>query len=193
MQNTLLIAIGLFGLASYTAGIREMLQNRYAPSTFSRVVWVLLAINNFAGVLASDGSQASLLLVAVLLLGNIAVCTLSFWKGTRTIGLIEYICVALLLLSGLVWIFFSAPLVNLALSLIAYLIGAIPTYKKVWLDPRSESTAFWGFFAIASLLSIFASTNSSLEQIVIPIFFTFFDGGFFLLSLRKFKSKFRSQ
>ncbi len=187
MQIFLFSTICLLGTASYVIGVWQMLKNKYSPSTFSRVVWVLLAINSFAGVILSQSSRASVLLGGLLLLGNVAVCIVSFWKGVRTIGKLEYICLALLAASGLIWIFFSAPLVNLGISFIAHFVGAVPTYKKVWSDPKSESTAFWSLFFFASLLSIFASPGSSIRDVLLPVYYTFFDGSLFVLSLRRRK------
>jgi len=120
-----------------------MLKDKYSPSTFSRIVWVLLAINSFAGVYISHSSTASILLGAILLLGNLAICVVSFWKGSRSFGRLEYICLVLLLVSALIWIFFRAPLINLSIGLLAHFIAAAPTFKKVWANPKSESTGFW--------------------------------------------------
>ena len=186
MQLFLLILITILGCSSYIVGVWQMIKGKYAPSTFSRVVWVLLAINSFAGVVLSGSSQSSILLGAILLIGNVAVCIISFWKGTRIIGKLEYFCLALLVLSAIIWIFFRAPLVNLAISLIAHFIGAAPTYKKVLQDPKSESVGFWSLFFFASLLSIFAAPSYSLKIILLPVYFTFFDGSLFFLSMRKF-------
>jgi hypothetical protein len=120
-----------------------------------------------------------------MLIGNIAICIASFWKGTRTIGRLEYYCLALLGVSVLVWIFFKAPLVNLSVSLFAHFIGAVPTYKKVWQNPKSESVAFWSLFFAASVLSIFASPSLALGTILLPVYFALFDGSIFVLAMRK--------
>lgn len=179
----------IFGTASYIVGVWQMIKNKYSPSTFSRVVWVLLSINSFAGVVLSNGTKSSIILGIIFLLGNIAICLASFWKGTREIGGLELFCLFLLFISGLIWVFFEAPLLNLGLSLFAHFVGGIPTYKKVWLNPKSESVGFWSLFFIASLLSIFVSVvdsnMTSLSAILFPIYFTIFDGGMTLLSLRK--------
>jgi len=184
---TLYILIAVFGLASYTVGIVKMLKNQYVPSTFSRIIWVLLAVNSFAGVILSEGSQASILLGSILLLGNIGMCIVSFWKGTKHIGKLEYICLSLLIVSGIIWIFFSAPLLNLVVSLVAHLIGGFPTFKKVWIDPKSEDTTFWSLFFIASVLSVVASPDKSLNIIILPLYFALFDGALFALTLRQNK------
>lgn len=185
MSILLYSLIILFGSASYIVGIRQMLQGRYSPSTFSRVIWVLLSINGFAGVILSKGSTPSVLLSGIFLLGNIAICIVSFKKGTRIIGRLEYACLFLLLVSTAVWIFSDIPMLNLGISLFAHFIGAIPTYKKVWLEPKSESFGFWSLFFIASVLSLFASDFRSWGSIVFPLYFALFDGSMSLLALRK--------
>jgi hypothetical protein len=182
--------IVLFGLSSYIVGAWQMIRNQYSPSTFSRVVWVLLAINSFAAVCLSHSSHASILLGAVALAGNVLICTLSFSKGTKTIGKMEYICIALLILSVLIWIFFNAPLVNLSISLFAHFVGAAPTYKKVWLNPNDESLTFWMLFFIASVLSIFISDFSSIKSILLPLYCALFDGSIMVLALRRYDPKF---
>ncbi len=184
MEKTLYILIVLFGCASYLVGLKEMLNGKYAPSVFSRVVWLLLAVISFAGVVVSNSTKPSMLLAGIFLLGNATICLTSFWKGTRDIGKLEYICLAILVISGLVWITFKAPLVSVAISLFAHFVGAVPTYKRVWEKPSSESTGFWSLFFIASILSVMASGSQPAKLIIFPIYFMFFDGSMTLLSLR---------
>jgi hypothetical protein len=185
MQNFIYLLIILLGSASYIVGLKQMINGKYSPSLFSRIVWLLLAVNTFAGVLLSHGTSASVLLGSIILVGNLAITVVSFWKGTKEFGNLEYFCIIMLVISGLIWIIFSAPLINLAISLFAHFIGALPTYKKVWRDSSSESTAFWSLFFFASLLSIFANSGASLSMVILPIYFTLFDGSIFVLTLRK--------
>lgn len=184
-QNILYTSILLLGLASYASGLTQMWQGKYAPSVFSRAVWLILAIISFAGVVASNGSGASTLLAGIFLAGNSAICLLSFWKGSKDFGRLEFLCLGLLGISLLIWWLFNAPLVSLVISLLAHFIGALPTYKRVLLNPESESTLFWFFFFAANVLGVFASTGSSLSAIVFPVYFTLFDGSLFMLSMRK--------
>lgn len=185
MHILLYVLIILFGCASYFIGVIEMLKNQYRPSTFSRVVWVLLSVNSFVGIILIPSSISSIILGGIFLVGNIAICITSFWKGTKEIGTLEYSCLTILIISGLVWIFFNAPLINLIISLVAHFVGGIPTYKKVWVSPQTESVGFWSLFFIASLLSIFAANTSSFTAIIFPLYFTLFDGSMFFLTLRK--------
>lgn len=168
-------------------GIVQMWKGTYSPSTFTRVVWVLLAVNSFAGLLLTSTSQSAIVLGVVFLAGNVGMCLFGFWKGNRSIGRVELICLGLLVISGIIWIFFRVPLVNLLISFLAHFIGGIPTIKRAWLNPRDESVAFWSLFFFGSLLSLFGANNFSFKEIAFPLYFTLFDGGMFFLSMRKGK------
>lgn len=174
-----------FGSASYVVGSKDIVTGAYRPSIFSRVVWLLLAVISCAGVVASHGGVASVLLSAIFLAGNAAICLLSLWKGTRGFGRLEYLCLAILIVSGVVWIAFDAPLVSVAISLLAHLVGGAPTYRTVWRHPRSESAGFWSLFFIASALSLLAGLGGPWQSLVFPAYFTVFDGGMTFLSLRR--------
>ena len=162
-----------------------MLQGKYAPSVFSRIVWLILSIISFAGVVASESTSASILLAGIFLFGNAAVCITSFWKGTKSIGNLELACLVILFMSAVVWVVFDAPLLSLGISLLAHFIGGVPTYKRAWENPKNESTGFWSLFFIASMVSTFASLGEPWQLIVFPIYFTLFDGSMTILTLRK--------
>jgi len=191
MSIVLYIFIVLFGSASYMVGIWQIIGGKYRPNVFSRVVWLLLAINTFAGVVVSKSSKASIILAFVFLIGNACICLLSFWRGTFELGKLEYVCLALLLISAVVWIFYRVPLVNLSIGLLAHFIGALPTYKRAWKDGGTESTSFWSLFFIASLLTILASLDEPIKDIIFPIYFTLFDGSMAFLSLRKVERSYK--
>ncbi len=187
MIIALYILITVLGLTSYGVGVKQMINNTYAPSTFSRVIWLLLSVNSLVGVILSQSSESSILLAGIIVLGSLAICITSFWKGTRTYGKLEYFCLFLLILSAIVWIFYDAPLVNVGLSLFAHFVGGLPTYKRVLENPLNESKIFWLLFFLSSLLSVFASESFILKLMIVPIFFTIFDGSMFLLTLRNKK------
>jgi hypothetical protein len=185
VNHLFFLLILAFGTASYVVGLKEMFQGKYSPSVFSRVVWLLLAAASFAGVLSSKSTAASALLSGIFLLGNAAICLVSFWRGTKEVGKLEFICLAILVTSGVIWLVFKAPLVSLGFSLLAHFVGGAPTYRKVWKHPENESTGFWSLFFLASAFSVVASHGDSVSLIIFPIYFTLFDGSMTFLSLRK--------
>jgi len=174
-----------FGTASYIAAIWQMRRGKYKPNTFSRLIWLALAINSTAGVILSHSSNPSILLAIVFLIGNAAMCVGSFWVGRMTIGKLEIACIGILLVSIALWLFTPIPLVNLGIGLFAHLVGAFPTLKNVYDDGKSESLSFWSLFFIASLLSLLGSIGSPLSAVIFPLYFVLFDGGMLILCLRR--------
>ena len=178
------LIILLFGSASYLVAILQMIKGSYRPNVFSRVIWLLLAINSMAGVIYSQGSHASYLLAAVSLIGSLLICLGSFWRGSGAMRKLEYSCLGLFLLSVAIWVLYPIPVVNLCIGLGAHFIGAIPSFRQVYLNGKSESTAFWSLFFIASLTSVISSLGSPLSALIYPLYFTIFDGSMMVLSLR---------
>jgi hypothetical protein len=185
VRVALYVLIFAFGGASYFVGSRDILVGKYSPSIFSRVVWLLLAGISFAGVVAGGSAVASILLAGIFLAGNAAICLLSFWKGTKSFGRLEYLCLAILVASGVVWAVFDAPFLSLAISLLAHFVGGAPTYRTVWRHPKSESAGFWSLFFMASVLSLVADIGQPWQSLIFPAYFALFDGTMTFLSLRR--------
>ncbi len=179
------VLIALFGCASYIVGTFEMIMGKYGPSVFSRVVWLLLATISFSDIVASHSAFASILLSSIFLVGNATICLFSFWKGSRIIGNLEYVSLGILIASAIVWLVFDAPVVSLAISLLAHFVGGTPTYSKVWRSPESESAGFWSLFFIASALSLLADLHQPFKSLIFPSYFVVFDGVMTILSLRR--------
>lgn len=189
-QQALFIAIAVLGVATYSSAVYQMLYGKYSPSFFSRGVWLLLGINSFIGVLYGDGSRASTILAATLLLGNAAVFFVSYKKGSRDFGRIEKLSLSLLIIAILIWLIFQAPFVTLVISLLAHFIGGIPTIWRVIKKPESEQALHWYFFFAACILSIIASPNKTATVILFPVYFALFDGLIIALANRKRIAKF---
>ena len=185
MHLALELLVLAFGTASYAVGARDVLVRGYRPNVFSRVVWLLLAVISTAGVVASGSGSGAVVLAGVFLAGNAVICLLSVWKGTRGVGRLEYVCLAILVLSALVWVLFDAPVVSLAMSLLAHLVGGAPTYHRAWQRPGSESAGFWSLFFIASVLSLLATLGEPAQALLFPLYFVLFDGGMTALALRR--------
>jgi hypothetical protein len=182
---TLELLVLAFGSASYAVGARDVLVRGYAPSLFSRGVWLLLAGISSAGVVASGSGSGAVLLAGVFLVGNAVMFVLSLWKGTRGIGPLEHVCLGILVLSGLVWLVFDAPVLSLVISLLAHLVGGAPTYRRAWRRPGSESAGFWSLFFVASVVSLLSTLGEPAQSLVFPLYFVLFDGGMTALALRR--------
>jgi hypothetical protein len=187
MRSLLFTSIILTGVGSYLFAVRNIYLGNYRPNLFSRAVWFLLNINTLAGVLISHSSPSSLLLSSILVFGSGLMFVFSIRNGRRHFGRLELVCVGLLVASVVVWAVFRAPLVNVAISLLAHFIGALPTYRQAWRRPRTESKIFWMLFFICSLLSLIASHGEPIIKQLVPLYYTIFEGSMFMLTIRSLR------
>lgn len=184
-DQLLYLLILLFGVATYSSAVYQMIKKQYSPSFFSRGVWFLLGINSFAGVLLGEGSNAAVVLAGTLLVGNTAVFITSYKKGSREFGNVEKVSLALLVISACMWTILDSPYIGLIISLVAHFIGGVPTLYRVLKKPEAEQAYHWYFFFIGSLISIVASDSKALTVILFPLYFAIFDGLIILLANRK--------
>lgn len=173
-------------MASYFAGAKAILENRYQPNVFSRIIWLLVALNGLASVILLKNSMSVILFAGLGFLGSLLILVLSLRKSKVSFGLIELISTILLLLSLVLWFFTKVPFLNLTIGLIITFIGGIPTYIKALKDPYSEDIPFWLFFTFASLVTLYNSDWSTLSGYLFPLYFLVANAGMTLLCLRRF-------
>lgn len=176
----------LFASASYFIGARAIYKNKYYPSIYTRVIWLLTSINAVVSVLILHNNFSVILFALLGLGGSAVILFLSLKKSKKIFGTTELICTILLMITLLVWIFADIPLLNLSIGLLVVLIGGIPTIKKVIKNPRDEDFLFWFFFAIASLISLIGADKSSISGYLYPLAIACFDSMMTLLCLRRY-------
>jgi hypothetical protein len=181
----LLFIIASFSLASFYFGITSLLNGRYKPKVFSRLIWFFITINTFVGVVRLNSYLGIELLAGMQMIIGLAILLgslkYSVWEFRRT----ELFSSLLLTASLLIWLFFDIPFLNIIISLVAHLIGGIPTIARVWNHPTSEYTAFWTYFGIGSLISVAFAPHDDIKSLVYPLYFAIFNGAVVILSLRK--------
>jgi hypothetical protein len=117
---------------------------------------------------------------------------LAAWRHSiKTFGPVEWLCTALLAVSGIVWITTDAPLVNVVIGLTAHLLGATPTFIGVIRRPRSENLRFWLLFAIASTLALWTADKGDIKSFTYALYYFVFEWTMTVLTARKYVGKSR--
>mgnify|MGYP001581382023 FL=1 len=107
---------------------------------------------------------------------------------------IEKICVVFSLLSFGLWIGVhkSKELTQYALylAIVADFWAAIPTIKFVWAQPDDDRPFAWALFAVGYGLAIFAITDHTFANYILPIWMLFAGLGIaFPLAMHRWKQK----
>lgn len=182
----LTLLIGLFAGASYSFGISSICHGKYQPSIYSRVVWLLIAINCFIGVLALNNSLGTLILTGISVLGSLLMLLSALKYSVHVFGTTEIICTILLSISVVLWIALDSPLMNVMLGLAAHFIGGIPSIIKAIKRADSENILFWFFFAVASILALIQADKGHIDKFAFSLYHVVFDGGMTILVARQY-------
>jgi len=182
----LTLLIGLLAGLSYSFGISSICRGKYQPSIYSRVVWLLIAVNCFIGVLALNNSPGTLILTGISVIGSLVMLISALKYSVHIFGVTEIICTILLVISILLWILLDSPLINVILGLTAHFIGGIPSIMRAIKKADSENILFWFFFAVASILALFQADKTHVDKFIFSLYHVIFDGGMTLIVARQY-------
>ena len=77
--------------ASYFFGAKAILENKYFPNIYSRIIWLLLAINGLVSVILLKNSPSIVLFALMGFMGCLLIFVLSLKKSKKVFGPIEFI------------------------------------------------------------------------------------------------------
>lgn len=128
------------------------------PHLYTWVIWAITQATATAGLIYGGGMWSSMgLVVGTFLVVAIAILSLKY--GTTNITKSDTITLVFALLAVVFWWQLNSPfLAVLTVSLIDG-FGYIPTFRKTWAEPSSETPSFWVLMCIASVMGIIASAE----------------------------------
>ena len=83
---------------------------------------------------------------------------------------IDILSLVIAVVGIVLWQITNDPILALYLSIGADLTGMVPAYIKTYKFPKTESVLVFGMSAIASLLSLLAVKEITIEQISYPVY-----------------------
>jgi tetratricopeptide (TPR) repeat protein len=78
--------------------------------------------------------------------------------------------------SLVLWKIFDSPMSALLINLLINLLGTLPTARKAWYQPQTESKVAWSLFFLGSIVNLFAVENWTLSMAVYPVSMIFLIG-----------------
>lgn len=150
--TVILVVIG------YVPYVKDIFANKTKPHLYTWLIWLITQGTATVALIYGGGKFGSLgLIVGTVLV--LVICGLSFRYGTKNITKGDTITLFFALLAILVWWQLDNPL--LAIFMVSAIdgLGYIPTVRKTWEDPSSETTFFWVVMAIVNVLTLLANAE----------------------------------
>ncbi|HTW96559.1 MAG TPA: hypothetical protein VMD74_02785 [Candidatus Methylomirabilis sp.] len=151
----------IIALVSFFPYLKDILGKKTFPHIYSWLVWSILQSVGAAAMLRGGASFGALSLAAGSLF-CITIFFLSFKYGTKNITKFDTICLIGAIITIIVWLFQRNPLLSIILVTVIDIIAFMPTYRKGFADPGSETISTYFLSALANFFSLLAIANYSV-------------------------------
>lgn len=143
------IALSLYGSYNY---IYDTIKGTTRPNRVSQGLWAIAPLIGVGAAISSGADWMTTVRTFMAGFVPLTILTVSFvnkngyWKTTK----FDYFCGAFSVVALIVWLVVDLPVYAVLLAAIADLFAAIPTIKKSWTNPESET----GIAYILSFISV---------------------------------------
>jgi len=159
-------------LVAYFPYFRDMFLHKTKPHLYTWIIWAITIITSFFGIYYGGGGWA-LVYSAILCIEVVGTLIFCFKYGTKNITKSDTVVLILALLAIVVWWQLKQPVLSIFMVSTIDVAAYIPSFRKSYDDPWSETALSWAMFAIANIFGILSLQNYNLLTVtyLIAIFF----------------------
>jgi len=170
--------------------LKDMIKGRAQPNKATWLLWSFSASISFVSSVA-EGLGIVSVLAFVAVINSLIVLIPSFFleKGYWKLEPVDYFMGLFSLLAIILWVATNDPFLALVFSIIADAFAYVPTYRKSWSNPESESLTSFCFGALAGLVVLLSLPVYSLEVILFPAYILIGESGVVITLLVRSRSK----
>lgn len=152
----------------YFPYIRDIIKKKTKPHIFSWIIWtivtgIIYALQVSGG--AGAGSWVTLSLALLLFL----IIFLSIENGSKDIKKIDIVFLVIALLTIPIWLVIKQPILSIILLTAIDMLGFLPTIRKSWNNPYSETLSFYIITTFRHGLSILALERYTIITWLFPV------------------------
>jgi len=155
------ILAAIIGGVAYLPYLKDIFALKTKPHAYTWLIWFITNSIALAGVLFGGGSWGSSSLVIFTLL-ILIVFLYSLKYGSKNITTSDTIILILDFIAVLIWWRLNQPILSILMITAIDVCGYIPSIRKTFVDPWSETPVAWILFAVSNLISILALSKYNL-------------------------------
>ncbi len=149
------------GVVAFVPYLRDVWNKKTKPHIFTWLIWAITQGTATAGLLYGDGGVGAIPMIISVSL-TVVVILLSVRNGTKNITRSDVAVLTSALFAIFVWWQLDNPLLAVLMVSAIDAIGYIPTFRKSYMRPWTETAGSWTAFALADGLAIFALESYNL-------------------------------
>lgn len=182
IKNIIGVVAVILVFLGYIPYFRDMIRGQTVPHMYSWILWGVVTSLVFAlQVSGKAGMGAFVTLSAALMCVFVVGISLVRHKGKRDITRSDTLFLILAFISLGVWFIAKQPILSAILATTTDLLGFIPTIRKSWYKPFSETLSMNILNTVRFALAIFALHTYTLVTALYPISWVIANGLFALM------------
>ena len=166
---------GIISLSAYAPYILSILRKKTKPNRASWIIWAIVSAIIALSYREAGASYAFLAPVGYVI-GSTLVVLLSIRHGVGGWTPFDRKCIIGAAISLVLWRIFDSPMSALLINLFINLLGTLPTARKAWYQPETESKVAWSLYSLGSIVNLFAVENWTFSMAVYPVSMIFLIG-----------------
>lgn len=176
-----IIAVTLV-FVGYVPYFRDILKGKTIPHVYSWILWGFVTAIAFALQVSGGAGIGSFVTLSVVFM-TVGVVTLSFilHRSKFDITLLDTLFLILGFVSLGIWLIAKQPVLSIIVATTTDLLAFIPTIRKSWKKPYSETLSTTIITIFRFLLAIFALQTYSIVTILYPVTWTLGNAFFAIL------------
>lgn len=152
----------------YIPYIRDTIKGKTKPHIYSWFIWAFVTFIIFALQISGKGGAGAYTTLATAIL-CLAIFILGMRNGHKDITGFDTVTFVVSLVATCIWIFAKQPVISTVLIVTINTLANLPTIRKSWKDPNSETLFTWEIGAARNFLGILALQNYSILTWLYPV------------------------
>jgi hypothetical protein len=161
------VASALVQFVCFFPYVRDVLKKKTTPHVYSWFIWTVLQSISVVSM-ASSGAGYGILSLAVSTFFCAGILLLSIRFRAKHISKLDGLCLVAALVTLLLWLVSREALRSIVLATLIDVIAFIPTLRKGYHKPFSETISLYCLGAAANLLAIFSIDHYSVVTVLYP-------------------------
>jgi hypothetical protein len=187
MKNVIGLVAAILVFVGYIPYIRDILRDKTHPHVYSWFLWGLLTVVVFGIQISHHAGPGSFVTLAAGAM-SLIVLFLSLKKGKRDIVFSDKVVLVLTIITIVIWLFAKRPLLAIILASLADLLAFVPTVRKSWNKPFTETLSLYQLNAVRFGLGAIALEQFTLITAIWPVMWAVCNALFALMLISRRKT-----
>lgn len=149
--------------------ILDIIKGNTKPQRVTWLVFFILDLIYLVNQIAL-GAKGSLILLLSWTLITLLILILSIKNGVGGFAKLDIICLTGVVIGLILWWILKTPLASVICNILVSLVGYIPTLKKSYLKPWTETKISWFTASIAGLLGMWSVGKLDIKLLILPTY-----------------------